>query len=55
MRKVPRVGVPYCWVIDPEKRTAWEYHKNGEPVKVNGALESGELTLSLDELFAGLN
>ncbi|MBV9401192.1 MAG: Uma2 family endonuclease [Bryobacterales bacterium] len=47
-------GVPYCWVIDPEKRTAWEYHKGGEPVHIDrgGALNTGELVLRLNELFA---
>jgi Uma2 family endonuclease len=49
-------GVPYCWVIDPEKRTAWEYHKNGEPVKAvrNSALRAGDLSVALEELFSGL-
>ena len=48
-------GVPYCWVIDPVKRTAWEYHLAGEPVRVGESLRAGELTVSLDELFAALD
>jgi Uma2 family endonuclease len=24
-------GVPYCWVIDPQRRTGWEYPAGGEP------------------------
>jgi Uma2 family endonuclease len=50
-------GVPYCWVIDPDKKTAWEYHSGGEPVKMdpNGALRAGELAVALPELFSGLN
>ncbi|MBV8846537.1 MAG: Uma2 family endonuclease [Bryobacterales bacterium] len=50
-------GVPYCWVIDPGKRSAWEYHKNGEPVKLapNGTLRAGELSVPLSSLFAGLH
>jgi len=49
-------GVPYCWVIDPGKRTAWEYHKDLEPVKVapNGTLRAGDLGVSPSDLFAGL-
>ena len=49
-------GVPYCWVIDPEKPTAWEYHAGGEPVKLDraGVLRAGELAISLAELFSGL-
>jgi Uma2 family endonuclease len=27
-------GVPFCWVIDPVKRTAWEYHAAAEPERV---------------------
>jgi Uma2 family endonuclease len=47
-------GVPFCWVIDPVKRTAWEYHSGGEPVRATEALRAGEISLDLDELFAGL-
>ncbi len=31
-------GVPYCWVIDPVKRTAWEYHSGLEPERVREML-----------------
>ena len=46
-------GVPYCWVVDPEKQTAWEYHAGGEPVKLDraGVLRAGELSVPLAELF----
>jgi len=47
-------GVPYCWVIDPDKRTAWEYHSGGDPVRVTTALAAGELAVRLDSLFAKL-
>jgi Uma2 family endonuclease len=47
-------GVPFCWVIDPVKRTAWEYHSGAEPVRVASALRAGELSVSLEELFAAL-
>ena len=47
-------GVPYCWVIDPVKRTAWEYHQSAEPVRVAAALHAGEISVSLDELFSEL-
>jgi hypothetical protein len=30
-------GVPYFWVIDPDKHNAWEYHSGGEPVKLPSA------------------
>jgi Uma2 family endonuclease len=48
-------GVPFCWVIDPVKRTAWEYHAAGEPVRVTPALRAGELAVSLEELFSALD
>ena len=47
-------GVPFCWVIDPEKRTAWQYHSASEPERVErgGILAAGELSVHLDELFS---
>jgi Uma2 family endonuclease len=47
-------GVPFCWVIDPEKRTAWQYHADGAPecVAHPGTLTAGDLKVSLEELFA---
>jgi Uma2 family endonuclease len=47
-------GVPFCWVIDPVKRSAWEYHSGAEPVRVTSALRAGELSVSLEELFSAL-
>ena len=47
-------GVPYCWVIDPEKRIGLEYHANGEPNRVADTLRAGEIAASLSELFAQL-
>ena len=47
-------GVPFCWVIDPEKRSAWEYHAGADPVHVTDALHAGEIVVHLTELFAAL-
>jgi Uma2 family endonuclease len=46
-------GVPFCWIVDPEKRTGWQYHSGGEPERVDrgGRLLAGELSVALDELF----
>ena len=46
-------GVPFCWVVDPEKQTAWQYHSGGEPehLERGDTLTAGELIISLDELF----
>ena len=48
-------GVPFCWVIDPIKRTAWEYHAGTEPVRVTGTLFAGEYSIGLEELFSDLD
>ena len=48
-------GVPCCWVVDPIKRTAWEYHAGSEPVRVASTLQAGELAVSLSDLFAELD
>src|SRR5580704_4228314 len=45
-------GVPFCWVIDPAKRSAWEYHAAGEPLRVQATLSAGEHSVSLEELFS---
>jgi Uma2 family endonuclease len=49
-------GVPFCWVVDPEKQTAWQYHSGGEPERVERGrtLTAGELNVQLDELFSEL-
>lgn len=48
-------GVPFCWVIDPGKRAAWEYPSGGEPLRATGALRAGDIAVALDELFAVLD
>ena len=50
-------GVPYCWVIDPEKQTAWQYHSGGDPEKVDrtGTLKAGDLIVSMGGLFADIH
>ena len=47
-------GVPFCWVIDPVKRSAWEYHSAAEPERVTTMLRAGELGVNLEELFSAL-
>jgi Uma2 family endonuclease len=49
-------GVPFCWVVDPEKQTAWQYHSGAEPQHIDrgGTLTAGELNVHLEELFAEL-
>jgi hypothetical protein len=48
-------GVPFCWVIDPVKRTAWEYHSAAEPVHVTSTLRANEFSVSLEGLFSALD
>ena len=49
-------GVPFCWVIDPVKRVAWEYSSGGEPARIGaaGTLRAGEVSIDVAELFAQL-
>jgi len=50
-------GVPFCWVIDPEKQTAWQYPAGGEPTHMErgGTLAAGQLSVPLAELFIKLS
>jgi Uma2 family endonuclease len=45
-------GVPYCWVIDPERKRAWEYFPNDfEPRRVEDDLNAGPIVLKLADVF----
>jgi Uma2 family endonuclease len=46
-------GVPFCWVVDPLKKTAWEYHTGCDPVPVpsDGILRAGQLAAPVADLF----
>jgi len=46
-------GTPYCWVLDPGKESAWEYHREGEPVRADGVVRAGEIAVALAEIFRG--
>ena len=48
-------GVPFCWVLDPVKRVAWEYHAGQEPVRVTDTLGAGEIEVGLEQLFSALS
>jgi Uma2 family endonuclease len=47
-------GVPFCWVVDPEKQTGWQYHSGAEPERIEsgGTLTAGELSVRLEDLFS---
>ncbi len=47
-------GVPFCWVIDLEKQTGWQYHAGNEPERVDrgGTLVAGRLSVPLEDLFS---
>ena len=47
--------VPFCWVIDSIKRSAWEYHAESEPARVSTTLLAGDLKIDLAELFYALD
>jgi Uma2 family endonuclease len=48
-------GVPVCWVIDPIKRRAWSYSRDGEPLVSDTSLQAGDITLMLADVFAVLD
>jgi Uma2 family endonuclease len=49
-------GVPFCWVVDPDKRTVWQYHSGSDPERVayTGVVTAGSLNVSLTDLFSEL-
>lgn len=47
-------GTKYCWVIWPEKRTAWEYPAGGLPLPAPDVLRAGTIEVQLADLFANL-
>jgi Uma2 family endonuclease len=47
--------VSYCWIIDPETRTVWEYTPGDyEPRKKTHGLTAGPITLTSSEIFHGV-
>ncbi|MGC2656822.1 MAG: Uma2 family endonuclease [Bryobacteraceae bacterium] len=46
-------GVSYCWVVDPVKRCAWEYHK-GQPVTLinnKAPLTADQIQIQVAQIF----
>jgi Uma2 family endonuclease len=50
-----RWGVPYCWVLDPEKRSAWTYNNGDEPRRMDDSIEAGDIRFTLAEVWQGLD
>ena len=46
-------GVPYCWVLDPAGRLAWEYHQDAplRLLSVDENLRAGEIQIGIGDLF----
>ena len=49
-------GVAYCWVIAPESRATWVYHKDAKPrwIPAEDALDAGPLLIKPADLWRGL-
>ena len=47
-------GVPYCWIIDPQKNRAWQYDAGGRPneVPADGDISAAPIILSHADIFA---
>ena len=44
-------GVPNCWIVDPIRKAAWEYHANSQPVKTDSELTAGPVRIAVRDLF----
>jgi Uma2 family endonuclease len=45
-------GVPHCWIIDPERKVAWEYTPDDtEPRRADEMLNAGPIQITLTEVF----
>ena len=49
-----RWGVLFCWVIGPERETAWEYPRGGQMERAETLLRAGEIELPLIDILAGV-
>jgi Uma2 family endonuclease len=47
-------GVETTWIIDPDEKRAWEYRTGRRLQEVRDKLNAGEISISFDELFAGV-
>jgi Uma2 family endonuclease len=49
-------GVPYYWVLDPQKEIAWEYQRGGIPEQRRSqeSLRAGEIEIPVSDLFQSL-
>jgi Uma2 family endonuclease len=51
-------GVSYCWVIEPESRAAWTYHKGGSSKWIcesaGGVLDANTISIQLTDVWRGL-
>ena len=49
-------GLPMTWIVDPELRRAWQYSgRVPQEIAASGSLAAGEISVSLGELFSGLD
>ncbi len=48
-------GVPYCWILDPENRIAWQYTRGTQIEQATQSLKAGVITFSVDVLFSCLD
>jgi Uma2 family endonuclease len=49
-----RWGVPYCWIIDPVRRLAWQIEVDEMPREISAAgyLRAGDIEVKLTDLFS---
>jgi len=47
-------GVPYCWVLDPMQRCAWNDSRGSLPRETT-TLDAGQITLTTEQIFSILD
>lgn len=45
-------GTPFCWLIDPDRRACWTYHKGETPIQVQHSIAAGDIHLPVAEIFS---
>jgi Uma2 family endonuclease len=48
-------GIPVCWIVDPVKRRAWKYERQGEPLLVADHLTASDIRLPMPNVFSILD
>jgi Uma2 family endonuclease len=48
-------GIEHVWIIDPDSRECLEYHGGNTIIIARDALHAGDIAVSIEEIFAGID